>query len=640
MATRFSFNGHTYQLVQTALSWTDASAQAQSLGGHLAIITTTAENALIFNNATLSLAAAPTASDGGGARYLWLGASDRAVEGTWTWVNGSSMSGYTNWGSGAMGAEPDDYQGAQDALGLGLNAWPAPSGGIGVAGEWNDINESNLLYFVVEWDYLHGTSGNDSITGTASGDRLDGLGGHDTLNGGGGADTMTGGTGNDTYIVAQPGDKTIELVGQGVDTTRAYISWTLKANVENLILLGTSPNNGIGNALGNTITGNANDNYLYGEAGDDTLNGGAGSDFLNGGAGLDSFSGGVGSDIYVADSMAELTRITEAANQGEIDTVNLGFTVTSVTTITLSGALEHIERVNAFYGVGRFNLTGNARNNVLDGNSSVNTLSGLDGDDALLGYEGDDILLGGVGADLLYGGDGNDRLNGGSGSDTMFGGLGNDVCIVDNVGDEIIELPGQGVDTVQSSRTWTLGAYVEHLTLTGSLAINGAGNGLNNSLVGNSAANAMNGLAGNDTLLGASGNDSLNGGAGNDNLAGGLGNDSLTGGTGYDRFVFDSTFGAANIDRITDFVHGVDKIVLEDDVFTALSVGTLGAAQFRKGAGVITAGDADDRLILNTTTGALYYDANGSAAGAAVQIAVVQGAGMTAMTAGDFLVVA
>ncbi|MBH0203087.1 MAG: hypothetical protein HP496_12540 [Nitrospira sp.] len=181
-------------------------------------------------------------------------------------------------------------------------------------------------------------------------------------------------------------------------------------------------------------------------------------------------------------------------------------------------------------------------------------LTGTSGNDVLTGGAGHDQLFGSAGNDTLNGQAGNDLLDGGTGADTMRGNSGNDTYVVDVAGDAVSESASEGMDTVQSSISYTLGANVEHLTLTGTAHINGTGNSASNIVIGNSGNNVLDGGSGNDrvdggdgndSLLGGSGNDVLNGengrdtldgGAGDDQLLGGAGNDILIGGSGADRF--------------------------------------------------------------------------------------------------------
>jgi Ca2+-binding RTX toxin-like protein len=210
---------------------------------------------------------------------------------------------------------------------------------------------------------------------------------------------------------------------------------------------------------------------------------------LNGGTGSDNLIGGAGNDTYVVDATGD--SIIEIANEG-IDTVQ------SSVTYTLGAEVENL----TLTGNSTLSGTGNILDNALTGNSANNTLTGYAG---------------------------HDTLNGGAGADTLRGGLGNDLYIVDNTGDKVTENTNEGTDTVQSTITYTLGANLEHLTLTGTAAINGTGNTANNILTGNSAANTLTGNAGNDTLDGGAGNDTLVGGTGNDvyRFGPGAGQDTL-----------------------------------------------------------------------------------------------------------------
>ena len=139
-----------------------------------------------------------------------------------------------------------------------------------------------------------------------------------------------------------------------------------------------------------------------------------------------------------------------------------------------------------------------------------------------------------------------------------------------------------------------------------------------------------------DKIIGNQVANTLDGGVGNDSLNGGAGNDSLTGGSGSDTFVFNSALGSTNVDKIKDFNAIRDTIWLENTgIFTALTaLGTLSSAAFLKGT---TAGDANDRIIYNSTTGSLSYDVDGSGKKAAVQFATLT-TGL-ALTNADFWVI-
>jgi uncharacterized delta-60 repeat protein len=265
----------------------------------------------------------------------------------------------------------------------------------------------------------------------------------------------------------------------------------------------------------------------------------------------------------------------------------------------------------------------------------VDEFYGNASDNTLVGTVGGDYLDGRGGADSLTGGLGNDTLIGGAGADTMLGGVGNDVYNVDSRYDVVTELKNQGLDEVQSKVSYTLPVNVENLVLTGTGAIKGIGNGLANSITGNDANNLIKGGGSNDTLLGGLGDDTLNGGPGLD---------VLTGGAGKDAFVFDSALNAStNIDLIVDFTVGEDVIHLDNDVFKAFlfDFASLPSNAFRFGVGLKTASAAEDRILYNTTTGALYYDADGTGtASEAVQIAQLGALTHPTLSNLDFYIIA
>ncbi|MEH1796410.1 beta strand repeat-containing protein [Nostoc sp.] len=463
----------------------------------------------------------------------------------------------------------------------------------------------NILIGNTGANILSGGDGNDSLFGSSGNDTLLGGAGDDTLDGGLGTDSLNGGAGNDVYTVDNLNDTITEGLNAGIDLVKSSVSFVLADNVEKLTLTGSGVINGTGNNLDNVLIGNTGANILsggdgndslIGGAGNDSLIGGAGDDTLDGGAGIDSLNGGAGNDVYTIDNLKDT--IAEGLNAG-IDLVK------SSVSWVLGDNLENLTLTgSATIG------TGNSLDNILIGNGSANTLTGGDGKDSLFGSSGNDSLIGGAGDDTLDGGAGIDSLNGGDG---------NDIYTVDNLSDIITEGLNAGTDLVNSSVSWVLGDNLENLTLTGTGAITGTGNSLNNILMGNTGANTLSGGDGNDRLFGNSGNDSLVGGIGDDSLYGGVGKDTLTGGAGRDSLYLTDTR-TGGYDTITDFTGADDTIFISKAEFglSQAQDTTLDQSLFRLGTIATT---ASDRFIYNQSTGSLFFDKDGLGGTAQVQIA-------------------
>ena len=395
-------------------------------------------------------------------------------------------------------------------------------------------------------------TGNDlanTLIGNGGDNLLDGGAGADMLSGGVGADVMTGGSGDDVYIVDDVGDVVTELTSEGTDEVRSSVTYTLSANIENLVLTGSDNTDGTGNDLDNTLMGNDGNNVL------------------DGGIGADALAGGTGNDVYLVDNVGDV--VTELSFEGTDE-------VHSSVTHTLSANVENLILTGSENIDGTGNdlaniLTGNGGNNTLDGGLGADTLIGGLGDDTYLLSDLDDSIVevsgggtdtivlsgdystiqrytipenfenlsvstsytGGLwlysygnsldnvldwdagsaylygydGADTILGGFGNDILDGGAGVDTLEGGFGNDSYFVDHLDDVVIESIGGGTDSVTASVSFTLSPNVENLTLTGGDSVDGTGNELANVLTGNSGDNVLDGAAGADTLIGGGGDD-------------------------------------------------------------------------------------------------------------------------------------
>ncbi len=260
---------------------------------------------------------------------------------------------------------------------------------------------------------------------------------------------LAGLSANDTYVVTHAGVTVMENANGGTDTVETSLAtYVLDANVENLSTI-SAAHGGSNAAVAYTWTGNALAN---------TITTGAGDDHLDGGTGVDRMVGGLGNDTYVVDNIGDV--VVEDLNAGTD-------TVVSAISYTLGANVENL----TLTGIAPNSATGNAADNVLTGN------------------------------------DGNNRLDGLAGADTMAGGLGNDTYVVDNAGDVVTEGVNAGTDTVLSAVSFTLGANVENLTLTGLGDLTATGNDANNVLTGNAGNNLLDGRAGADKMVGGQGND-------------------------------------------------------------------------------------------------------------------------------------
>lgn len=312
----------------------------------------------------------------------------------------------------------------------------------------------DFLYGDGDVDTLFGEDGNDTISGGDGNDTLWGGTGHDRLLGNDGVDAMRGGMGDDLYLVETAGDLVVENAAEGADVVVSNMTYTLTANVENLILLtGGGAINGTGNLLDNRITGNDSANAIDGKAGADIMR------------------GAKGADSYVVDNLGD--RVFEVNELGVVDAV------TSFVDFRLTAFVENL----TLTGVA-IKATGNNLKNVLNGNAAANIIDGRQGGDTMTGFNGNDTYY----------------------IDDF------DDVVIEAAG------AGTGIDTVFSSVTYTLEDNLENLNIIGNGTTAGNGNALNNVIVGNALANSIEGGLGNDIVEGGKGQDTLFGGDGLDDF--------------------------------------------------------------------------------------------------------------------------
>ena len=297
----------------------------------------------------------------------------------------------------------------------------------------------------------------------------------------------------------------------------------------------------------------------YGNSLNNEIIGNASDNFLDGLTGSDTLIGGLGNDTYVVDNIGDL--VVEQSSQG-IDTVN------SYISYILGENLENL----ILLGSNKLSATGNENANKIDGNNADNLIYGMGGNDILIGNGGDDLLFGGTGAD------------------SMQGGLGDDTYYVDQVDDVISEATGGGRDLVISSISLTLADQVENLQLVESDAITGVGNKLDNIIYGNN----------NDNMIDGNG-----------------GRDILTGGLGADTFRISTipSYGISKSARITDFSSTNDTLLINRSRLGLLSDTDLTFLSVSSSTALSDALKTSTIFIYDTSSGALYYNQNGTGLG-------------------------
>jgi autotransporter-associated beta strand protein len=520
---------------------------------------------------------------------------------------------------------------AGDFTGLRFTGTAGQTDTLDITSRFNSFDLSTALFNTwtagVDLITIRGTNGDDTLTGSAQNDTLMGSGdfnglGNDTLNGGDGADILLGGSGNDalfggngndllngggfdndtlnggsgTDTVSYDNGSQGNLPGAVVDLRILVQQNTNPFGLDTLTSIENLTGSGFNDTLDgddfvNTLNGIAGHDFIFGNGGADTINGGDGDDTIDGGLGGDRLDGGAGSDTvsYASASGAlyiDLRVVTQTFTGG------LGTDV--ITTF------ENI-RGGVFADV----LIGNAGANILHGGFGADALVTVEGDDFAYGESGDDYIAGRDGNDTLYGGLDRDVIDGGNGLDYLYGESGDDYLIGGADSDFIYGGDGSG-NTGDTGDRW------------------------------------LGGDGGDDFIFGNLGTDRLSGGIGNDVLTGGEGNDYMTGEAGMDVFVYNALSEGAISEQIGDWQGGVDKLRIDASAFGGgLAAGPLSANQLVMG---ITATQAFGQFLYNAATGVLYWDADGTGAGARVAFTRLFTSAFTlppaTLAAGDFDIVA
>ncbi|MEH2280215.1 MAG: calcium-binding protein [Nostoc sp.] len=604
----------------------------------------------------------------------------RGISGNYSGTSNSSNNSISSGNNTLNGGAGDDTLGASGSRGDNLLSGGDGNDFLNISGD--DQNRSNDYYY----DYR--SSGNNTLNGGAGDDTLD-------ASGSTGDNLLSGGDGNDAFYLSflyeyyNPSDS--DLVTQTVDGGKGDDLLSVYFYARGGITTAFNATTSIGSITVGTysvsyknierlnISGSQYDDNIVGSDGNDTLSGSNG--------GKDTIDGSKGDDLLSVDY--------SFASRGITTTFNASTNIGSITAGTDGVSYKNIERLNISGTEYDDNIVGNDGNDTLStGNGGKDTIDGGKGDDVLSGNyrfasrgitttfnastnigsitagtnsvsyknierlnisgtEYDDNIVGNDGNDTLSGNN-DDSNRGSSGNDTIDGGKGDDLL-------SVYFSATKGITTAFNASTniGSMTAGTNSVSYKNIERLNISGTEYDDNIVGSNGNDTLSGNGGNDTIIGGAGNDSLSaavnsgnnllsGDDGNDILTGGRGNDSLYGGTGTDTFVFNSYYGS--VDTIYDFnatndliqvsAAGFDEELSLASEFTIvtsarLSIGSLFANQFTIGTSATT---SNQRFIYDNITGALYFDADGSA-GEFTQVKFAELLGSVTLTENNFVVV-
>ena len=533
-------------------------------------------------------------------------------------------------------------------------------------GDGNDV-----LWGQEDNDELRGGNGNDRLTGDDDKAANLALHGSDTLYGGNGNDILIG-NGNYDELYGNDGDD--YLFGEDMAYPDQHDSrYNNPAYERSDYLDGGAGNDHLDGGFGGDV--------LFGDEGNDTIIGGSGVDNIYGGEGDDRILGDTENPELLDAKEEHWDTIFAGAGDDVVsggngdDTIWGGDGDDTIWGDTIIGK-DVDNRI-----IGNDTIYGGDGADIIYGDAGNDTLYGAEGDDILQGGLGNDTLLGGDGEDRLHGGKGTDYLFGGLGTDHYYFSHGDGHTYIDDAfgvstltldsfanirlgsyaegmviysgveGDAIYlkgyflhdaehSLPFDGMKLIdkESGKHMTLdelahrhvkgsgdtpdiitGTEGDDFLFTGGGEDLVLGAGGNDVIDGGNGDDVLHGGNGDDTLAGKAGDDVLHGDNGDDRLTGGMGSDHLHGDAGRDTFIFD-VLEEASFDTIYDFTVGEDKIALQREVFTGLRY-WVKEENFAFGKEATT---AEQHLLLDKTSGKLYYDADGNGSAAATHIATLQ----------------